>query len=46
LLDGWVYRNEEIGALLIEGYTKMVSVTILVGVLNEISGIETHVFAA
>ena len=46
LPDGWVHRNEEIGALFVEGYAKVVSATILVGVLNEISRIETHAFAA
>jgi hypothetical protein len=46
LLDGWVYRNEEIGALFVEGYAKAVSATIQAGVLEEISRIETHAFAA
>jgi hypothetical protein len=46
LPDGWVQRNEEIGALFVEGCAKVVSATILVGVLNEISRIETHAFAA
>jgi hypothetical protein len=45
LPDGWACRDEEIGAFLVEGYVSKVS-THYVGVLNEISRIETHVFAA